>query len=835
VLVITLIRHWDVPPVVPADSPITEGFSAERAREVVVDLAACGVKYIGSPENEVCAAEAVQRHARLAAKALEGDLDVDVQSASGHFFLDFLGGLTNVYRNLTNVVVRLPGAGAPAANGPRCALLVGSHFDSTFGSPAASDANAEVAIMVELIRLFSSERLPVDLVFVFNGGEEMLMPAAHGFITSHPWASELCGVVNLESAGSGGRELLFQAGPQNRWVVDAYARGVRRPHGSSITQVLFQTGIIPGDTDYRIYRDFGGLAGVDFAVLANDWIYHTTQDDLAHMDFRSVQRYGETASQVVRGMASTLSAGRPTGAQRDEAAVFFDLAGAVFVSYPAPLAQRLHLAGALVAATWALRGRRAAVMFASGRLLASFAAAIAAALAGALLMSCTPGSLVASARPEISFLCYMPLAMGGFLMALLRSPVSNGSGNEATSTDMSSASTLLASVACTVFCYHPVTVPASYLFFIWSVIPLLGDVCAFFVPTTVEPILRVAGFVVPWLVHAQCFVLAVELVCPLSMRSGTLIPGDIIVGAAYGLIVGLALVFSARYSFSFPRKRGGLFLVITVCIGFVLALFTFPYSHDRPKRLYMQDTSRSKTDWNFVDPVGSGGTVVHGKQRYTPMESGLWTVAMDWNGVATIRDHAPFGLPRGSEPADDSAGVYGEVPHPLPLKLFVSKGVWAPKLPPSLPNRLGVQITALNKSTSGHKELSVSVAGGPHIMMAIGPSALVKAWSFGMNAGIATSNHDVSDSSLPDELPPVRPDCDCYWVLFNEGGTNPTRGRSEAFNFTLAVHPGDLRMDVWATHLDTASPEIEAQAQRMPHWVSFVGWVSELQVHELHV
>lgn len=67
--------------------------------------------------------------------------------------------------------------------------------------------------MLEIARVLVSDHsisLRAPVTFLFNGGEETLLLAAHGFMQQSKWASDIGAFINLESTGPGGPGFLFQ-------------------------------------------------------------------------------------------------------------------------------------------------------------------------------------------------------------------------------------------------------------------------------------------------------------------------------------------------------------------------------------------------------------------------------------------------------------------------------------------------------------------------------------------------------------------------------------------------------------------------------------------------
>ena len=60
-----------------------------------------------------------------------------------------------------------------------------------------------------------TSQLAAPLVFLFNGGEEPILLAAHGFMASSKWAPQVGAFINLESTGPAGPAYLFQHTGQN--------------------------------------------------------------------------------------------------------------------------------------------------------------------------------------------------------------------------------------------------------------------------------------------------------------------------------------------------------------------------------------------------------------------------------------------------------------------------------------------------------------------------------------------------------------------------------------------------------------------------------------------
>ena len=286
-------------------------FSEDRARGHLHSMLSWGIRNTGSPANEVyCARYIVHELLRIRRRALPGYvLDVSVQRPSGSFDLNFMGGFTSSYQNVTNILARLYYASPddpPHINRTQISFLVSAHFDSALGSPAASDDAANIASMLEILScLAHSPPLPHAVIFNFNGAEESILQAAHGFITQHPWAPSIAAFLNAEGAGGSGRELVFQLGPSHAWLAFAYARSAPYPFASSIAQDIFQSGIIPSDTDFRIYRDYGGLSGVDLAYITDGFVYHTPIDDEAHVVRGSMQRAGENILHTVQAIVAS--------------------------------------------------------------------------------------------------------------------------------------------------------------------------------------------------------------------------------------------------------------------------------------------------------------------------------------------------------------------------------------------------------------------------------------------------------------------------------------------------------------------------------------------------
>ncbi|KAH8300218.1 hypothetical protein KR044_011636, partial [Drosophila immigrans] len=312
------------------ESSHPDAFIAQRAEDTLIELTRIGQRVVGSVANEVTTVQFLRDEvAKVQAEANERfELELDVQLASGAYMH---WTMVNMYQGIQNVVVKLSEKGNTNEN----YLLINSHYDSVPGSPGAGDDGSMVATMLEVMRVIAKSDGPLahPIIFLFNGAEENPLQASHAFITQHKWAKNCKALINLDSAGSGGREILFQSGPNHPWLMDYY-RKVPHPFANTLGEEIFQAGYIPSDTDFRIFRDYGGVPGLDMAYLFNGYVYHTKYDRVNVFPRSSFQHTGDNVLSLAKALANAPELD-DTAAHAEGHNVFYDFLGWFIIFYTA--------------------------------------------------------------------------------------------------------------------------------------------------------------------------------------------------------------------------------------------------------------------------------------------------------------------------------------------------------------------------------------------------------------------------------------------------------------------------------------------------------------------
>jgi len=179
------------------------------------------------------------------------------------------------------------------------AIALVSHYDSTPDSPGAADDGLGVAVCLEAGRVLAARSRPVyTLIVAVTDAEELGMMGAAALVRD-PVIRQVRAYLNFESVGSAGPSLLFEAGPGNMWLVDAWARSARSPAGASYATEIYRR--LPNATDFTILKR-AGIPGLNFAPTGNSYVYHTSRDTPGNLRPDTLRQTGENAVAIVEAL-----------------------------------------------------------------------------------------------------------------------------------------------------------------------------------------------------------------------------------------------------------------------------------------------------------------------------------------------------------------------------------------------------------------------------------------------------------------------------------------------------------------------------------------------------
>ncbi|KAF4098064.1 endoplasmic reticulum metallopeptidase 1-like [Onychostoma macrolepis] len=794
-------------------------FNSVRARKHLERITSVGPRTVGSPENEITTVNYLLdqiEQIRSESEAGPHSIIVDVQRPSGCFSI-------SCYDRLTNIAVKLQ----PKTSAQHF-MLANCHFDSVANSPGASDDAVGCSVMLEVLHSLANLSTPLKhgVIFLFNGAEETYLQASHGFITQHPWARQVRAFVNLEAAGVGGKELVFQTGPRNPWLVQAYARAAVHPFATVVGQEIFQSGLIPSGTDFYIFSHFGNIPGIDLAFIENGFLYHTKYDtpDRIHTD--SIQRAGDNILSVLQHLVMSDELA-DSSEYRHGNMVFFDLLGLMMLAYPAhvgtvinyitAVATVIYLGGKclLTSSVGCVLARH--IICAAGRymrnlvcavfvLILSWFFSLLMVLLVAWLVTLMGRSMFWYSNLYAAVYLYGPAAV--CVLLLIHTLVKNRCYRSMSRVDLAELffdGSLLLWCFVLLFFTHRGWCSA-YVPMMMVLFPLISKLLLTKLfrargASLLYSVLYLTGLAVPYVYILFLIHLVFEVFTPIMGRSKEEIPPDIILAS----LVTVATVILSSYfihfiylSHSTKRVLAVLGSVFTLMFVLVSCGLFFPYSADpsspRPKRVFIQHITRS-----FHTLNGS----------LQSSDSGLCINDMDYTGMQHITPHIPQ--------INDSIGTHCQ--DWLPYYGFTRKSWYLPAPEVSPKAALEFQLLSRQETQWGTVKMTFEVKGPSHMSLSLSPraEASLSGWSFGSGM-LRHSGESFIFYSHGLDAPAWT-----FWIEISPLKSSDTSPDEGLISLAISAH--------YFSGSDGRSEPLESFLKRFPDWVFSSSWISTYHVY----
>ncbi|XP_031617647.1 endoplasmic reticulum metallopeptidase 1-like [Contarinia nasturtii] len=807
-----------------------QSFIAERAWHDLNILTSFGPRPTGSHANEVLAIDFFKRELSYIERNANPNQKIisDLQIVSGSYFINFKPHpMTNIYRNVQNFIVRLAGSEEEENSLRKShALMLNCHFDSVAGSPGASDDAASCCVMLEVLRVLSQQekRLRHPVIFLFNGAEETPLQAAHGFITQHRWAKDIRAFLNLESVGSSGKEILFQSGPNHGWLIEMYKNAVPYPNGQVAAEEMFHLGIIPSDTDFRIFRDYGHIPGMDFAHVFNGYRYHTKYDAIDYLPANVLQRTGDNVLALVKRMANSDELTN-TAAYVNGRMVYFDFLGYTFIAYTESMGQIMHILVPIVSVIlsyyFVQKTKGISRRNVRKEILYGFCVTIFSLFAGILVCYLIATELDFNGKSmswynrtyfSVALYCFPTLVVASFFYAQLvrtrDSPLSLALQTQARLNGVN----IVWSVGCvvlTIFGFRSAYVlmfPAFVTLIVNTIIGLTKS------QNTIRKWLYIhlCGqiFIVLWATHFYHTITAVFI--PISGRASGNKNPDITIGIIscfFTIFIGsylIPLVGLLRNPKSFMFTVAALFLITRISF---MTHIDFPYSDDEqnptPQRHFITHTVRKVYDLN-------------GRVQYT--DSGYWFRELDRNAEKTIDSLVAPETPV----RQDLIPLCNELPFcGLPsysCRQLHTGGFWLPGPAPIVENEVQVNATKPLKISDNKWQLRLTMNGSYLYSLQIRPKLGVKLLKWNLFDFIPEENEFNGDRG--------------YFAMVTHGLEAPPLELHMEFD-TKTGHIGPLvDVTIVTFHWEfKPTPAFANLLARVPKWAFPVPSIASLQAH----